>query len=165
MGRPAILALFMCTAVAAQTPAPRLSECKLSSLSGTYAVTYHGWLAVPVPNAAPTQVPGAIMGVQSISSTGAITGNVTAIFPSGKAVHELTPGSVVAVKPDCTGTMTLLPRKKGSSDTPSKETHRFVYLRESGEFVTIMDEREGGGVPMMLGSWKRMASWPNEAEW
>ena len=165
MGRSAIIALFVCTTAAAQTPASRLPECSLPNLVGTYAVTYQGWLAVPVPNAPPTQIPGAIMGVQSISSTGAITGNVTAIFPSGKAVHELTPGSVVAVKPDCTGTLTLLPRKKGTSDTPLKETHRFVYLRESGELVTIMDEREGGVIPMMLGSWKRMASWPNAADW
>ena len=98
------------------------------------------------PRCRPDAGPGRDHGraVQSIGSTSAITGNVTAIFPGGKAVHELVPGSVVAIKPDCTGTMALLPRKKGTSDTSSKETHRFATLRESGECLTFTDEREGG---------------------
>jgi hypothetical protein len=89
-------------------PTTRLPECNVPGLAGTYAVTYQGWLAVPVPNAAPMQLAGAIMGVLSISSTGAVTGNVTVIFPSGKAVHEPTTGSVVTIKPDCTGSVSPL---------------------------------------------------------
>jgi len=164
MKRLALILLLTGGTAAAQNT-PRLPQCNLQNLPGAYAVTYQGWLAVPLPGSAPLQMPGVIMGVLTISPTGAVTGNATVITPSGKSVWEMTPGSFVDIGRDCTGTMTLYSRLKGSSDVPSKEIDRFALVRGSGELVVIMEELDWGAIPMCLGSWKRLTSWPNEAEW
>jgi len=162
----ALVLLLLGGTAAAQVPSARMPHCSLPMLQGTYVVTYQGWMYFPAGGGYPEmQVPGVIMGVRSISSTGVITGNATVILPFGNAVYETAAGSFVEVKADCTGTMTRFSRVKGSSDTPSKEIDRFVFLRETGEFVVVKDQLEGGTIPMALGSWRRMANVPNQAEW
>ena len=169
MKRFAIVLLLVGGTAAAQMSTPNLPQCNISHVQGTYVATYQGWVAVPVPNAAPMLYPGAMMGVLSIGSTGAFTGTFTAILPiSGKTTNEVMPGGVVDIKPDCTGTVRFSIRGKGTSEAPTNEIHRLVYLRERGEFMVIMEVMERGGVqfiPMFRGSWKQLAKWPNEAEW
>ena len=161
-----LIVLFLVGGTAtAQMPAPYLPECSLATVTGTYAVAYQGWVLVPIAGGSPLQIPGAIAGVVSIDTTGTVAGNVTVIFPSGKAIHEMAPGSAATINADCTGSMTIHPRNKGTSDTPTTEVHRFVYLRDKGELVVIMDQLQGGMVPMILGSWKRMTIRPNAADW
>lgn len=165
MKRLVLTLLLVGGTAAAQLPTYHQPACELKMVKGTYVATYLGWLAVPIPDAAPATIPGVIMGVLSVSPTGGITGNVTVITPSGKTVYESTEGSLVEIAPDCTGTMTIYSRTKGSTDPPAREIDRFVYLRETGEFVVLIDELEWGIVPISLGSWKRLDSWPNQATW
>lgn len=166
MKRLALVLLLVGGTAAAQMPSYRLPECSLQKLQGTYVVTYQGWIYSPAGGGYPEmQFPGVILGVRSISATGVITGDATVIFPFGKAVYETTEGSFARINPDCTGTLTRFGRVKGSSDPPSKEVDRFVYLRDTGELVVIKEELEGGMIPMALGSWKRMDIWPNQAQW
>lgn len=167
MKRFVLLLLLAAGTAAAQKPTPNLSECRLSHVQGTYVAAYQGWMLNPT-STPPMQFPVAIMGVLSFGPSGAVSGAVTAIYPSGKVTNEVLPGSVVDIKPDCTGTGTFSCRRKGSADPPTNEIHRFVYLRETGEFQVIMEDVERGGahfVPMILGSWKLMAKGTNEAEW
>ena len=167
MKRFTLLLLLMAGTAAAQKPTPNFKECKINQIQGTYVAAYQGWMLNPAPTP-PMQFPAAIMGVLSFSSSGEVSGTVTAIFPSGKVTNEVLAGSVVDIKPDCTGTGTFSCRRKGSTDTPTNEIHRFVYLRDTGEFQVIMEDLERGGVhivPMVLGSWKLMARQSNEAEW
>ena len=166
MKRLALVLLLVGGTAAAQMPTVRMPECNLRMLQGTYAISYQGWLYFPAGGGYPEmQVPGVILGVRSIASTGVITGDATVILPFGKAVYETTEGSFAAVNPDCTGTLTRFGRVKGSSDPPSKEVDRFVFLRETGELVVIKEELEWGTIPMVLGSWKRMSNVPDQAQW
>jgi len=166
MKRFAIILLLMGGTTAAQMPSARMPECSLHMLKGTYVVSYQGWMYLPEGGGYPAmQVPGVIMGVRSIGAAGVITGNATVILPFGKAVYETTEGSFAAVNPDCTGTLIRYGRVRGSSDPPSREVDRFVYLRETGELLVIKDELEWGTIPMVLGSWKRMSNMPDQAQW
>ena len=166
MKRFAIILLLMGGTTAAQMPSARMPECSLHMLKGTYVVSYQGWMYFPEGGGYPAmQVPGVIMGVRSIGAAGVITGNATVILPFGKAVYETTEGSFAAVNPDCTGTLIRYGRVRGSSDPPSREVDRFVYLRETGELLVIKDELEWGTIPMVLGSWKRMSNMPDQAQW
>lgn len=165
MRRLALILLLAGGTAAAQMPGFRMPGCETKMLRGTYVIAYQGWLAIPVPASSPVTLPGVIMGVLSVGTDGAVTGNATVITPSGKAVYEMTAGSVVEVLPDCTGKMTLYSRVKGSTDPPGMEIDRFVYLRDTGDFVVLIDELEWGIVPISLGTWKRLDIWPNQAQW
>ena len=164
MKRLAIVLLLVAGTAAAQMPATRMPECSLRMIQGTYVIAYQGWVASPPPSEAAPFF-GVIMGVLSVDSGGAITGNATMLSPFGKSLYEMTVGSLVEVNADCTGTMTLYSKVQGSSDPPGKEIDRFVYLRQTGEFVVVMDTLEWGYIPMSLGSWKRMSNFPGDAEW
>jgi hypothetical protein len=166
MKRLALVLLLVGGTAAAQMPGSNTPNCSLRLLRGTYVVSYQGWLYFPAGDGYPEmQVPGVILGVRSISGTGAITGDATVILPFGKSVYETTEGSLATINEDCTGTLTRFSRVKGSSDPPSKEVDRFVFLRDTGELVVIKEELEWGTIPMVLGSWKRMASLPDQAQW
>ncbi len=166
MKRLALVLLLVGGTSTAQNTNSHLPDCSLYMIQGTYAVSYQGWLYFPAGGGYPEmQVPGAILGVRSIRSNGVITGDATVILPFGKAVYETTEGSLATINPDCTGTLTRYGRVKGSSDPPSREVDRFVYLRESDELVVIKEELEGGTIPMVLGSWKRMSHTPDRAQW
>jgi len=164
MKRLAVVLLLAAGTAVAQAPASHAPECTLHHARGTYVVTYQGWVASPPPS---TTAPffGVIMGVFSVNEAGAITGNATMNSPFGKSVYEMTEGSLLEINPDCTGTMTLYSRVIGTTDPPGKEIDRFVYLRETGEFVVMMDTLEWGYIPMSLGSWKKMWNWPGLAQW
>lgn len=167
MRRFTLLLLLVAGTAAAQMPTPVFTDCKVNQLQGTYVVSYQGWMLNPAPTP-PVQFPAAIMGVLSVSSNGEVSGAVTVTVPSGRVTNEVLAGSVVEIEPDCTGTATFSCRRKGSTDTPTNEIHRFVYLRDTGEFRVIMEDLERGGfhiVPMVLGSWRLMARTPGEAEW
>lgn len=41
----------------------------------------------------------------------------------------------------------------------------FGHLRQTGEFVVVMDTLERGCIPMSLRSWKRMSNLPCQADW
>ena len=166
MKRFAILLLLLGGTAAAQVPSARPQDCSLYMIQGTYVVSYQGWMYLPAGGGYPEmQIPGVILGVRSIRSNGTITGDATVILPFGKAVYETTEGSFATVNADCTGTLTRYSRVKGSLDPPSKEVDRFVCLRETGELVVIKEELEWGTIPMVLGSWKRMSSTPDRAQW
>ena len=166
MKRLALVLLLLGGTAVAQSPGTRLQDCSLYMLQGTYVVSYQGWMYFPAGGGYPEmQVPGVILGVRSIRSNGVITGDATVILPFGKAVYETADGSFATINPDCTGTLTRFSRVKGSSDPPSKEVDRFVYLRETEELVVIKEELEWGTIPMVLGSWKLMSHTPDRAQW
>ena len=167
MKRLTLLLLLVAGTAAAQKTTANYLPCRVHHIQGTYVVAYQGWMLNPATTP-PFQFPLAITGVLSFGAGGEVSGTVTAIMPSGKVTNEVLPGSVVDIKPDCTGTGTFSCRRKGSTDPPTNETHRFVYLHETGEFQVIMEDLERGGghiIPMVLGSWKLMASWPGAADW
>ena len=166
MKRFALVLLLFGASSGAQMVTPRMSECDTRMLQGTYVASYQGWMYFPAGGGYPEMtVPGVIMGIRSISETGVVTGDASVYLPFGAGVYETAPGSFVTVNSDCTGTITRFSRPKGSSITPSKEIDRFVFLRETGELVVVKDQLEGGTIPMVLGSWKRMSHTPDRAQW
>ena len=160
-----LLPVFLAGTALSQSPNAALSRCDAFHLQGTYAATYLGWLAFAMPDGSSLQVSGVIMGVLSVGPTGVLTGNVTVSTQMGKAVWETMEGSTVAINADCTGTITTYSRVKGTSDPAQKEIDRFVMIRDAGELVVMIDDLGPGVIPMCLGSWKKIASWPDRAEW
>ncbi len=152
------LALALTAGVAAA------QECNIQMMQGTYVVTYEGWLAVPTGGAVPAMLPGVIMGVLSING-GTISGTATVIAGGDKAEYEAAPGGTVNMKSDCTGTMTLKMKVKGSTAPASTEIDRFVFLREDREIRVMIDTLGIPAVPMVLGTWKRISPVANMATW
>ena len=64
MKRVILLVLMLSAVAAAQI------NCTMTSIVGTYAVSYIGWVTMVVPNAAPAMFSGTIVGVISIDYDG-----------------------------------------------------------------------------------------------
>jgi hypothetical protein len=160
MKRLILLTLALCPVLAAQT------QCTLDSVRGTYAVFYDGWALMPQPGSSlPLTVPGVIMGVVSISYDGKVTGAETVIIAGQAVEYDITGGSV-QIKPDCTGTMQILTRVKGTPGAPAPIAERFVALSDAGEIrTTILSSPSATTGAMGLGIWKRMSPVPNSASW
>jgi hypothetical protein len=160
MKRLMLLTLALCPVLAAQ------AQCTLDSVHGTYAVSYDGWALMPQPGAPlPLAVPGVILGVVSIGYDGKLSGGETMIV-AGQAVEYDITGGNVQIKPDCTGTMQILTRVKGTSGASAPITERFVVLSDAGEIrTTVMGSPSAAAGAMGLGTWKRMTWVPGSASW
>jgi hypothetical protein len=139
--------------------------CGTWSLAGTYAVSYQGWLATLLPGAtAPVMLPGVNVGVVSIDSLGQFSGATTLALGGQLFDAELVGGSL-NLNADCTtGTITIRVRPKGATGPISEETDRIVVFRELHE-IQAMAYKTTMGVPMVSGTWKRIAPVPNSAQW
>ena len=153
MKRIVLLMAVLCAVAAAQP------TCSLYSVVGTYVTSYMGWLTMAVPNAPPTTVSGGIFGVMSIDYDGTISG-AAAISGLGPVTDYVTSGTLT-IKPDCTGTMKLTSKPKGTSAPAGQvETDRFVFLPDVGEIHTVIWDMGPGMYPALLGAWKRMSRTP-----
>jgi hypothetical protein len=137
-------------------------NCTMTSIVGTYAVSYIGWVTMVVPNAAPATFSGTIVGVMSIGYDGKLTG--------GSAVSGLGPvadydsSGTVEIKSDCTGTFrfTSKPRAAGAAEP---ETDRFVFISSDRTFFVTVVDLGSGMYPAMAGTWKLISPVPNAANW
>jgi hypothetical protein len=164
MKRMLMLVLALCPVVAAQTP------CTVASVRGTYVVSYSGWALMPEQGAPlPLTVPGVILGVVSIGHDGSLSGGETMIV-AGQTQEYLITGTV-EINSDCTGTLRISTKVKGSSDKPSPVTERFaaVVSGVSGQDVeirtTILSSPTPAVAAMGLGLWRRMSPVPGSATW
>ena len=161
MKRLMLLTLALCPVLAAQP------QCTVGMLSGTYAVSYDGWALMPQQGSPlPLTVPGVILGVVSISYDGTLSGGETVIIAGQTTEYEVT-GSV-AVNSDCTGSMRILVKVKGSTDKPVPTSERFVALvagQDREIRTTILNSPSATIGAMALGVWKRMTNTPGSANW
>jgi hypothetical protein len=162
MKRLMLLLLALCPVLAAQT------QCLVDNVRGTYAVSYNGWALIPQQGSPlPLTVPGVILGVVSIGNDGTLTGGETVIIAGQAKEYEIT-GSV-AINVDCTGTMRILTKVKGSSDKPATVIERFVALRAGSQdleiHTTILNSPDATVGAMALGVWKRATLVPGSASW
>ena len=112
MKRLILLIPLLAVVAAAQT------NCNLSLMPGTYAVSYSGWVTVPMPGAAPVTVPGSILGVISIGYDGKINGAGSVAIAPGPSMDYDVSGTI-QINSDCTGTLRLntKPRLGGPAGT------------------------------------------------
>ena len=156
MKRMILLILVLSAVAAAQT------TCTLSSVAGTYAVSYIGWVSMAVPGAAPVMFSGTIVGVMSIGYDGKLSG-AAAVSGLGP-VADYDSSGTVEIKPDCTGTMRYKskPRAGGAAEP---ETDRFIFIpSDRSLFATVVDLGPGM-YPAMAGTWKQISPVPNTAAW
>jgi hypothetical protein len=159
-----LLSLAMCPALWAQ------QQCTAGDVRGTYAVAYDsGWALMPQQGSPlPLTIPGVILGVISIGFDGTLTGGETVIIAGTAADYDVS--GDVKMNPDCTGTLQILTRLKGSSDKPAPVTERFVALiglpGAQIEIRTTILKMAGSPVGAMgNGVWKRMSPTPRSANW
>ena len=160
MKRLILLIPLLAVMAAAQT------NCNLSLMPGTYAVTYSGWVTVPMPGAAPVTVPGSILGVISIGYDGKINGAGSVAIAPGPSMDYDVSGTI-QINSDCTGTLRLntKPRLGGPAGT---QVDRFIFSLEDRTLLTTMVSINNGyadGYPAVLGTWKRISPVPNAASW
>ena len=156
MKRVILLVLVLSAVAAAQT------NCNPGAITGTYAVSYIGWVTMVLPGAAPTTFSGTIVGAISIGYDGKLSGGAAVSGLGPVADYDIS--GTAEIKPDCTGTLRMKskPRAGGAAEP---ETDRFVFI--SGDktlFVTIVDLGPGM-YPAMAGTWKQISPVPNAAAW
>jgi len=157
MKRFILLVLVLCAVAAAQP------TCGPESIRGTYAVSYLGWMTIAQPGAAPVTMSGTILGVLSIGSDGKLSG-VTAVAGLGPVMDYDTWGTV-EIKSDCTGTVRMKYKVKGSTGREESEIDRFIFLPEERVILATVVDMGPGVYPAMLGTWKRIAPYPNAVNW
>lgn len=158
MKRIVLLMAVLCAVAAAQP------VCSLYSVAGTYVTSYMGWLTMTAPNAPPVTASGGIFGVTSIDYDGTVSG-VGAVAGMGPVTDYVVSGTLT-IKPDCTGTIKMTGKPKGSSGpSTSTEVDRFVFLPELGEIRLLIWDMGPGSYPAIFGNWKRMSRTPNAAQW
>jgi hypothetical protein len=155
MKRFILLVLVLCAVAAAQP------TCGPESIRGTYAVSYLGWTTFTQPGAAPVTTSGTILGVLSIGSDGKLSG-VVAVAGLGP-VSDYDTWGIVEIKSDCTGTMRIKFKHKGGSE--ATEIERFIFLAEEKTILTTVVDMGPGVYPALLGTWKRISTYPNAASW
>jgi len=151
----ALLIPVLCGVAAAQT-------CRIDTIVGTYLVSYTGTMAVMIPNAPPANYSGAIFGILSIGSDSKVTG-AAAVAGLGPVTDYEVAGRI-EFKPDCTGTIWMTVAPKGSTATET-EVDRFFFLRDTSELRVIVVDMGPGVYPALLGTWKRIAPYPDAVAW
>ncbi len=160
MFRIAFAAIALCGLAAAQ-------ECNLDSIVGTHAITYEGSYGVMLPGStSPALTPtGFIVGVVSITHSGKVTGAATVYTPDRPAaIYEIVDGKV-DLNSDCTGTVLMKMRVRGTEGPILEEVDRIIALPEQKEIIAAIDNLGPGVMPAVVGHWKRMSAVPNRAAW
>ncbi|MGD0873214.1 MAG: hypothetical protein ABSB88_27025 [Bryobacteraceae bacterium] len=141
-------------------------NCNAQNMVGTYAVSYSGWITVPMPGAAPVTVPGTILGVISIGYDGKVNGGGSvAVAPAPSTDYDVS--GTIQVNSDCTGTLRLSTKPKPGGPAGT-QVDRFVFHLEEKTLLTTMVSINNGyadGYPAVLGTWKRLSAQPNAASW
>ena len=104
-----------------------------------------------------------LLGVMSIGSDGKLSG-VGAMAGMGP-VTDYEIWGTVEIKSDCTGTMRMKYKPKGSTSQELTEIDRFIFLPEEKLILATAVDMGPGVYPAMLGTWKRIAPYPNAANW
>jgi hypothetical protein len=162
MKRLMLLTFALCPLLAAQP------QCTTNLVRGTYAVSYDGWALMPQAGSPmPVVAPGVILGVVSIDHDGNLSGGETVIIAGQLVEYEIT-GGKLTIQSDCTGSMRLLIRPKGTGGPSAPVVERFVALvsGQDTEIRTTILSMEGSPVgAMSLGIWKRMSPTAGAANW
>jgi hypothetical protein len=160
MKRVILLLSALCSLLAGEP------NCRIESIRGTYLVSSVGWALMPQPGAPlPMTVPGVIMGVVSIGYDGTLSGTESVMVAGHLVDYEVTTGSV-SINPDCTGTINMSIRPKGTKDHLNPVTERFVFLVDSQEIHSMaMNSPDATVGAMGLGTWRLIARTPDWASW
>lgn len=153
-----MLLIPLTLAVAAAQP-----PCSISTIRGTYAVSEFGTLTIIQQDAAPMTATGGIVGVLSVGYDGTISG-VAAVSGFGP-VTDYDASGAVQVNADCTGTISLKIRPKGTTEWTGSEVDRFVFDQDGKTLVVIVVDLGPGVYPAVQGTWKRISPLPNAANW
>jgi hypothetical protein len=127
--------------------------CSISTLRGTYAISYIGFITTA---SGPTYV--TILGVVSIDPAESpnISGAIT--FTGFGPMFVLVSGTA-QVNSDCTGTLRL-----GNPGVPPTELDQIIYDRDSKSLLATSVHVAAGNVAS-LGTWKRISAKPHAATW
>jgi hypothetical protein len=103
-----------------------------------------------------------VLGLISIGHNGTLSGVATVTAGVGPAQDVEISGTVV-VNANCTGTLTLHTKAKGSSDEPGTEVSKIIILPEEKQFLDLIVDMGPDVYPAVLGTWKRMTPVPTAA--
>ena len=136
--------------------------CSFDVLRGTYAVYEHGAMTVQMP-AGPFTMSGGVVGVLSIGYDGRVSG-FASVSGNGPA-KDFEGAGTAQINPDCTGTLTLKWRIKGTSAWILPETDRFVYDVDGKTLYLIVTDMGPGVTSTYQGTLKKISPIPNAASW
>lgn len=80
------------------------------------------------------------------------------------AIYEIVDGKV-DLNSDCTGTVLMKMRVRGTEGPILEEVDRIIALPEQKEIIAAIDNLGPGVMPAVVGHWKRMSAVPNRAAW
>ena len=161
MKRVILLILVLSAVAAAQT------ACDLSSITGTYAVSYIGWMSMAQPGGTVLTLSGTIVGVISIGFDGKLSGGGTTSAAGMGPPADWDIFGTATVNSDCTGTLKMTPKPRAGGPAGT-QTDRFVFNSHDKSFLTtIVDLAQGGQVfyPAISGTWKQISWLPKMAAW
>jgi hypothetical protein len=161
MKRVILLVLVLSAMAAAQT------TCTLSSIVGTYAVSYIGWVSLAQPGGTMVTLPGTIVGVISIGYDGKLSGGGTTSMAGMGPAADWDISGTATVNSDCSGTLKMTPKPRAGGPAGS-QTDRFVFNSyDRSLLTTIVDLAQGQVVfyPAIVGTWKQVSAVPNTAAW
>jgi len=132
--------------------------CTMQNFAGTYAVTGEGTVLMPSTDGTQTTAaPAAIIGVESLSNAGAVTGWWTANIGGQVYDWEIVEGKAV-LNPDCTGTVTGKVKIKGSDDVlPGEVTHTIIAINREPKLISGITTKSLSGYVIDSLTWTRIA--------
>jgi hypothetical protein len=129
-----------------------VSMCSLDMISGTWVGTYNGVVLVPD---VPMPVASAIQTMGYINPGGVLSGKFTTSM-GGDVAASTYAGSIVEVKPDCTGTWKWTIKGDNGADLPGEGVESFIILNEGKEIWTLTTKGVMG-VPIGLGRYRQIS--------
>jgi hypothetical protein len=158
MKRVILLVLVLSAVAAAQT------TCTLTSIAGTYAVSYIGWASMAGPGGTMLTLPGTIVGVISIGYDGKLSGGGTTSMAGMGPTADYDIFGTAEVNSDCTGTLKMKPKPRAGGPAGT-QTDRFVFNPVDRSLVTTTVDMGPVYYPTLVGTWKQVSVVPNAAAW
>jgi hypothetical protein len=158
MKRVILLVLVLSAMAAAQT------TCTLSSIVGTYTVSYIGWVSMATPGGTMVTLPGTIVGVISIGYGGGLSGGGTVSVAGMGPTADYDIFGTATVNSDCTGTLKMKPKPRAGGPAGT-QTDRFVFNPVDRSLVTTTVDMGPVYYPTLVGTWKQVSVVPNAAAW
>ena len=158
MKRAVFLVLVLSAVAAAQT------TCTLTSIAGTYAVSYIGWASMAGPGGTMLTLPGTIVGVISIGYDGKLSGGGTTSMAGMGPTADYDIAGTATVNADCTGTLKMQPKPRAGGPAGT-ETDRFIFNPVDKSMFTTIVDLGATTSPAISSIWKQISPVPKAAAW
>jgi len=137
------------------------NQCAPNAIIGTYDYRSSGFVMTAVPGTSQTQpIPVAILGLGTANEDGTAFATATASIGGRMMPLSFNSAGNIAIKPDCTATMTW---NLSSQGNPVGQSQHFAVVLDGGSEIWGIQIQNALGQPILLDKWARISALPIQA--